>query len=124
MAVCNAMGSFFLSRTQSVTALRLHVSSFQTSVLTERVVFIQRSIDFAVRMDLQMIFGSAVKFPASRRSSEVFVHSSAPPGVSPMPGVASLARSAAGPCTNRVPQAQQQQQSYHQHRGMAGKRQL
>lgn len=69
-----------------------------------------------------MIFGSAVELPASRRSSKVFIHSSAAPGVSPLPGVASLAGGAADPRTNGIQQTKQHQQRYYQHCGMAGVR--
>ncbi|TNN75596.1 hypothetical protein EYF80_014146 [Liparis tanakae] len=65
-----------------------------------------------------------VEIPASWRSSEVFIHSSAAPGVPPLPGVASLARGAAGLGTNGIRQAQQHQQRYHQHCGMAVERRL
>lgn len=66
-----------------------------------------------------MIFSSAVEFPASWRTSEMFVYSSAAPSVPPLPGVASLARGAVSPGTNGIQQAQQHQQWYHQHCGMA-----
>lgn len=67
-----------------------------------------------------MIFGSAVELPAPRRSAEVFIHSSATPGVSALPGVArSRLGGTAGLGTNVIQQIQQHQQRYHKHRGMA-----
>lgn len=77
------------------------------SVLTERVVFLQRSIYSATGVNLQVVFGRAVELPAPRRSTQVFVHSSATPGFPPLPGVASLARGggAAGPGTRDIQQA-------------------
>ncbi len=93
-------------------------------ILTERVVFLQWSIYFPIWLNLQMIFSSAVKLSAPRSSSEVFIHSSASPGVPALPVVASLVRDAAGSGTNGIQQAQQHQQRYHRHRVMAGEQLL
>lgn len=80
-----------------------------------------------------MVFSSAVKFSASWRTPEVFIHSPAPPCIPPLPGVASLApgaRGSRGPgeprghgiLLARVQQTKQQQQRNYQHCGMAGER--
>lgn len=89
-------------------------------LLTERVVLLQGAVYLPVGVDLEVVFGGAVELPAPRRSSEVLIHSSAAPGIPPLPGVAGLARGAARPGPDGVQQAHQHQQRNHQHCGMAG----
>ena len=91
-------------------------------ILTKWVIFLQWSIYFSVRMDLQMVFSRAVELPASWCSSKVFIHSSAAPSVPSLPGVTSLAIGTAGPGTNGIQHIQQHQQRNHQHCGMARER--
>jgi len=82
-----------------------------------------------------MVFGRAVKFPASRRPPEMLVHAAAPPGIPPLPGVAARwrrrrrrrpPRPRPGPrrtlqgAQQQQQRQRQQQQREHTHRGMVG----
>lgn len=87
------------SRIRTITQVSDHTAQKLTftnmkrenSLLTERIVFIQRSVYFSVRVNLQMIFCGAVKFPASRSSTEVLVNPAASTSISPLPRVTRLA---------------------------------
>lgn len=92
-------------------------------VLTEDAVFLQGAVDLAVGVDLEVVLGGTVEFPAPGRSPEVLVDAAAAPRIPTRPGVAQGGSGGPGhprgpPSGPRLLQRTQEQDPNYNHCGM------
>lgn len=92
-------------------------------VLTEDAVLLQGAVDLAVGVDLEVVLGGTVEFPAPGRSPEVLVDAASAPRIPPQTGVArggsgGLGHPRGPPRGPRLLQQTQEQDPNYNHCGM------